>query len=288
MAFQTYCLDSSQFHFNLNIIITCSLRVALFQLSVLSILEFFVIRSGGTRHSVDLILLLLRWLFIQLVAVLYDALFDRRYVYHCHLRAILMYAICRCRTAIHAGLSRAKRCRGRFGMISVLLQLLTCTIQLLALVIWEKRDLLCFLTEWTLRLWNLLSSHFVRRRKRILMTLTWGHELFEDLGRTTGCLLHHERVFHIEFLVTATLKALFATSALFVALIRSHVTQLSLHEHFILNVLVFIKNLFVATHAWVALLTRLLSAQFFVHLHQTLYRLLRVCKLLTQLFATLR
>lgn len=120
------------------------------------------------------------------------------------------------------------------------------------------------------------------------MTLTWGHELFEDLGRTTGCLLHHEWVFHVQFLIAATLETLFATSAFFIVLIRSHVAQLSLHEHFILNILVFVKNLFVATHARVALLTRLLSAQFFMHLHQTLYRLLCICKLLAQLFATLR
>lgn len=266
---------------------TWFVRAAQFDFCSFWILKFFEIRSGRAWRSVDLILLLLCCLFIQLVTVLDDALFNRWYVYHWNLRSILLCTRCWCRIATHAAFSRAKWCRSGLRMISILLYLIASTIELLVLVVREKRNLFSFLTEWTLGLWNLLGCHFIWCRKRILVTLTGRHVLFKDLWWTTWCLLHNKWVLHAQLLVTAPLETLFATSALFIALVSSHIIQLCLHEHFILNVLIFVKNLFITTDARVTLLARLLPTQFFVHLHQTLDRLFSVCHLLAQLFAAL-
>jgi hypothetical protein len=150
-----------------------------------------MIRGGRAWRSVYLILLQLSRLFIQLVAVFYNALFNRWYVYHWHLWSIL---ICTCswsRIAAHASFSRAKRSRSGLGMISIILYLIASTIELLTLIIREKWDLFSFFTEWTLWLWNLLRCHFFWCRKRILMTLTSRHKLLEDLWWTTWCFLHN-------------------------------------------------------------------------------------------------
>ena len=139
----------------------------------------------------------MRCLLIQLIAILYNTLLYRRNINGGNLITIMLTTCTWSRIAAHTALSWTKRGGSCFRVISVvLMHLLLATSK--HFIVWffirEQRDLLCLLPEWTLWLWNLLSSHFITWREWILVTLTRWHELLEDLGRTARRLLHHQGV----------------------------------------------------------------------------------------------
>ena len=154
-------------------------------------LSFFELFIFLWYHSVHLILLLVPSLLIQLIAIFYDALFYRRYIYHGNLGAIIMSTLACSGIAANATLTRAKRSWCCLWVVSVLLNLLRGTIQLFILVIREQRNLFSFFPERTLWLRYLLCCNFFTWRKWILVTLTGRHVLLEDFWRATRCFLHH-------------------------------------------------------------------------------------------------
>lgn len=83
------------------------------------------------------------------------------------------------------------------------------------------------------------------------MALTRRHVLLEDLGRTAWSLLHGKRLPQICLLMAASQHhvGLLASTTLILVLmvIGVHVSELCLHEHIVLDVLVLVEDLLTST-----------------------------------------
>ena len=208
-----------------------------------SIIELICVRRANTLR-----VLRSSW-FIYLITILDNVLFYRRYIDGCPLIIGRLTTHSGSRITARAALSCTYRCWSNLWMISVVHQnhLIANSKHLLVLFIRKEGDLFSILSEWAFWLWYLLSCHFVRWSKWILMTLTCCHELLEYLWWTTRCFFHEQRI--LDFFTTSTWEIVFSSAIIIISLVSSKISQLRLHKHFILNILILVQNLVTSAYA---------------------------------------